>query len=417
MEIKYWNLYFHYLQNEFIWNDTRNSNEITVLYLYFNYLAVIKKNINIYNHLKLFLQTINPHFLSKDHDFYDRHMNSYAEKFNSKLDDLVNSFSKEKVLFFGFTMKMDQWLLASIIAEKLKIKYTNIPIVIGGINTKNGAISFLNSFRQFDIAMWGEGELAILELAKVIDKVSTIVQEILTEKRLACAFSENPDTYLQAKEVFYKITLSDKERAILKAFSDEDIIEAVRKNDVGSFLQLAKEKGYIGSIQTSKDDMDRLRNLFKSDKDYNDFTKSLNLASIADGEYEVIETAVFPAVAAVVLAVAAVIYAGAATITVAEVAAAVQAGAVYHVSTYTQTSATGVESTSLRRSSINDKEAVLRIWSDNNGPMAVSDFYSGIIDSQIEYLVTLVKEQFPDVDVITISKILKNNLEGYYGLR
>ena len=49
--------------------------------------------------------------------------------------------------------------------------------------------------------------------------------------------------------------------------------------------------------------------------------------------------------------------------------------------------------------------------------MAVSDFYSGIIDSQIEYLVTLVKEQFPDVDVITISKILKNNLEGYYGLR
>lgn len=69
MEIKYWNLYFHYLQNEFIWNDTRNSNEITVLYLYFNYLAVIKRNINIYNHLKLFLQTINPHFLSKDHDF------------------------------------------------------------------------------------------------------------------------------------------------------------------------------------------------------------------------------------------------------------------------------------------------------------------------------------------------------------
>lgn len=255
------------------------------------------------------------------------------------------------------------------------------------------------------------------QMKHYVESISVIVQEVLTNRQFARAFCEDPEAYLQSKEALYKISISDKERDVLKAFADEDINQAVKRNDVKSFLRLAKEKGYIGSLHTSKDDMERLRTFFKSDNDYENFKKSLNLASVADGEIEVASEAVFPAVTAVVLAVGALIYAAAATVTVAEVAAAVQAGAVYHVSAYTKTHTQGVESASLRNSSINDKEAVLKIWSDNNGPIAVSDFYSNIIDSQIEYFINILKEQFPNVDVNSISKILKNNLEGYYGLR
>lgn len=174
VEVKYWNLYFHYLQNEFIWNDARNSNEITILYLYFNYIAIMEKNADIYTHLKLFLQTINPKFLSDDPDCYDRHMEVYARKLDSILDEVISSFNMREILFFGFTMKMDQWLLASIIAKKIKERDVEIPIVIGGINTEKGSIGFLNSFPQFDVAMWGEGELAILELARMINKESPL---------------------------------------------------------------------------------------------------------------------------------------------------------------------------------------------------------------------------------------------------
>lgn len=66
---------------------------------------------------------------------------------------------------------------------------------------------------------------------------------------------------------------------------------------------------------------------------------------------------------------------------------------------------------------INNKAVVLKLWLDNNGPIAVSDFYSEIIDNQVEYLVNIIKDMYPDADAKIVSKVLRNNIEGYYGLR
>lgn len=63
-------------------------------------------------------------------------------------------------------------------ADKIKNAAPNISIVIGGINTRKNAEILLKNFPQFDIAMWGEGEISIIELARTIESQENNYQSI-----------------------------------------------------------------------------------------------------------------------------------------------------------------------------------------------------------------------------------------------
>jgi hypothetical protein len=77
---------------------------------------------------------------------------------------LAEKINLSDTLLCGFSMKMDSWLVSSIIAEKMKKIAPELPIIIVGINTKCTAQIFLKCFPQFDMAVRGEGEIALLQV-------------------------------------------------------------------------------------------------------------------------------------------------------------------------------------------------------------------------------------------------------------
>jgi hypothetical protein len=86
------------------------------------------------------------------------------------IDDVLLSIDFLDVLCFGFAMKMDQWLFTTIIAGKIKKIDPTIPIVIGGISSKDNAIAYLENFSHFDYATWSEGEIPLLELVRYLER-------------------------------------------------------------------------------------------------------------------------------------------------------------------------------------------------------------------------------------------------------
>ncbi len=168
VEVIYWNLIFYDLQNEFLWNNIKVINDENILLLYYNYVAVSKKNKYLYQNVKSVLKSLNPNHLSNCH-YYDDHMRLFAQKTEDMLENILSEYHPSDILYYGFTMKLDQWFVASIIADKIKTKRPNSIIVVGGINTKEAAVVYLENFNQFDFAMWGEGELPLLQLSEFIE--------------------------------------------------------------------------------------------------------------------------------------------------------------------------------------------------------------------------------------------------------
>ena len=169
VDIEYWNLRFKQLHLEFVW-DSRNIVEENLfnMLLYLNYIAINKNDKKAYGRVKSLLKAIEPKFIKESSSFYDDHMQLYAQKTDHLLNTIIESYNEDEILYWGFEVNLYQWVCSSIIAEKIKHYFPNAIVVIGGIGTKKVAIEFLRNFRQFDIAMWGEGEYSLLQLSDYI---------------------------------------------------------------------------------------------------------------------------------------------------------------------------------------------------------------------------------------------------------
>lgn len=180
VSILYWNLYFFTPQHDFLFHNLKACDEMYNMLLYLNYIAFRDNDRKIYEEIRAILQSINPRHLTSEPDFYERHMESAYRQMERIIDDLLSSIDFSEVLCWGFAMKMDQWLFASIIAKKIKKIDPTIPIIVGGINSRDNAITYLDKFTQFDYATWGEGETPLLELIRYLERTNevTALQEV-----------------------------------------------------------------------------------------------------------------------------------------------------------------------------------------------------------------------------------------------
>jgi radical SAM superfamily enzyme YgiQ (UPF0313 family) len=64
----------------------------------------------------------------------------------------------------GFTLKFYQWILNCYIWRRLKELNPNITIVVGGLDTPEEAVKVVETFKDVDCAVWGEGERPLREL-------------------------------------------------------------------------------------------------------------------------------------------------------------------------------------------------------------------------------------------------------------
>ncbi|MDR0891778.1 MAG: B12-binding domain-containing radical SAM protein [Mediterranea sp.] len=174
VEVAYWNIKLNSLMAEFVWQGDNSfaNNEFDAELLFYNYLAIKSKDATVYARIKAILISKKPQYLAEGSYVFNRHMETYAKKLDKFIDEQIDSMDLDDALCIGMSVNLYQWICSSIIARKIKDRRRDIPIVIGGIGTKESAISFLNSFEQFDIALWGEGEASSLKLVDCLDKNS-----------------------------------------------------------------------------------------------------------------------------------------------------------------------------------------------------------------------------------------------------
>jgi radical SAM superfamily enzyme YgiQ (UPF0313 family) len=174
VDVYYWNFSLFKLQSKFIWDQEINSDDLTGLYIFYNYLCAKEPNSEAKKQLRIYLRLLKPQYINISYDFYDLHMLEYNQKLNSFLDTKLQELELSKYLLCGLSVNLYQWVCSSIIAEKIKLIHPQLPIVIGGIGTKDSAIAFLNNFPQFDISLWGEGEDNLHSVCEAISLNSTI---------------------------------------------------------------------------------------------------------------------------------------------------------------------------------------------------------------------------------------------------
>lgn len=90
------------------------------------------------------------------------------------------------------------------------------------------------------------------EFLHKLTAIQQIIKTILVDKKAARQFAENPDEYVTSQEILFNVVLHEPERRLLFAFADDDILKAVKTNDIETFLSLCSERGYIGVINANQ---------------------------------------------------------------------------------------------------------------------------------------------------------------------
>lgn len=253
-----------------------------------------------------------------------------------------------------------------------------------------------------------------------LNAIQQIIETVLTDKKEARRFAKNPEEYVDSKELHFNLSLDEAERRLLLAFSDNDILDAVKERNIERFLSLCSGKGYIGIINEYSKPID-VRSMFKDDEEYESFMK---LVEDIDGIQP--STRALPGVTVVAVAGyffylgAVVLYAAAGAVTAAiDLLVGMNSGVAVNEAVATNENIYVNSETNSLRSTLNEREQVLKIWTENNGLVACDAFYVELIEKQANMFVEIFeKELLLSSDTSdAVRNILKIQLEGYYGLR
>lgn len=232
----YWNMHLYKLQSDFVWNKPSTFETSSQLGLYVNYMLNKSKDSFLINCFKKIIQCSSPRYLTDDPLYYDMHMAKFADKMDDVIDTILSEIDFSETLMFGFSLKLDGWIFSSIVAEKVKKIAPEIPILVGGISTKEKAKSLLENFTQFDMAMWGEGEEPLVKVVEMLKKGKNNYSELINtayRSQEGVLFSENKNNYY--------IDLSEQD--MYPDYSDYFKQKKKLKLDIESILPIEGSRG------------------------------------------------------------------------------------------------------------------------------------------------------------------------------
>ena len=232
----YWNMHLYKLQSDFVWNKPSTFETSSQLGLYVNYMLNKSKDSFLINCFKKIIQCSSPRYLTDDPLYYDMHMAKFADKMDDVIDTILSEIDFSETLMFGFSLKMDGWIFSSIVAEKVKKIAPEIPILVGGISTKEKAKSLLENFTQFDMAMWGEGEEPLVKVVEMLKEGKNNYSELINtayRSQEGVLFSENKNNYY--------IDLSEQD--MYPDYSDYFKQKKKLKLDIESILPIEGSRG------------------------------------------------------------------------------------------------------------------------------------------------------------------------------
>lgn len=104
----------------------------------------------------------------KSAEEFHNHIQDCASMLKEKVAGVIERYDYEHCLFLGFYQKLFQMYGADVVARLIKQKNPHTPIVFGGIDTKDEALAAMDNFPVFDYALWGEGEVTLLNLVDML---------------------------------------------------------------------------------------------------------------------------------------------------------------------------------------------------------------------------------------------------------
>lgn len=165
----YWNMLLDDVISEYLFGKRSDDiDEINALGIFYAYIAIKCNDRKCLIQQEAILRSIKPQYENLDDFDYQEHIVKCVNRLHKTIVTELHRNSIEECLFFGMYMSLFQWVPASVISQIIKEEFPMVYIAIGGIGNSKEAKAFMGSFNCFDIAMWGEGEQAILELARYL---------------------------------------------------------------------------------------------------------------------------------------------------------------------------------------------------------------------------------------------------------
>jgi radical SAM superfamily enzyme YgiQ (UPF0313 family) len=166
----YWNLLLHKsLIADYIKLISRYqiSHKVVSLSLFIAYISnLIYKDINRNKKSLSFASSII------DPSVPQHELEELVENFKNQVDSFIEEQKLHKADVAGFTMKTNQWILNYYILQRLKEFNPEIKTIIGGIESPEQGIQFMKIFNKANFAIWGEGELPLIDLLNNMDRTS-----------------------------------------------------------------------------------------------------------------------------------------------------------------------------------------------------------------------------------------------------
>lgn len=171
VQVIYWNIILRDLQDEYSFGEIASiDQEIVDLSIFYAYIAYKNNDSTYLLRQEALLHSLKPQYYNSDNNYYKNHIIEKVQKLELLIKDELSKSCLNDCLFFGMSLTLFQWIPATILAKIVKEIRPDIKIVVGGIGNKKTAVAYLNSFQEFDYALWGEGEYSLLQLSNSLEQ-------------------------------------------------------------------------------------------------------------------------------------------------------------------------------------------------------------------------------------------------------
>jgi len=133
--------------------------------------------------------------------------------------------------------------------------------------------------------------------------IASIIQDVTTNKASAELFCSDIDAYLAQKNYAASIQLTEEEKSIIRALTDDDILQAAQSNDLQLFLTLCKQRGYLSRSVVNINSADNFdySKFFQTEDDYLKYRQMISNIYSSQKEEIVSEIAVLAGAIVVVI--------------------------------------------------------------------------------------------------------------------
>lgn len=172
--IVYWNIILEDIMQEYYLGlDIDNLSDLNLLSIFFSAIAVESHDEDALLRQIMFLESLKPAYIEASFDF-KKHIEKCVEKLDFKIKSVFTEYAFGDTLFCGFSMNLFQWVASSYIGRKLKATLPDVIQVIGGIGNAELSRTLLQVFPFFDLALWGEGEQSVCQVACSLETNGTL---------------------------------------------------------------------------------------------------------------------------------------------------------------------------------------------------------------------------------------------------